>query len=107
MNKKNFKSTGADFFLSDTPDTSDNTGKNVSENTHERNITAEVLSSNENTGVRDLLNKVSTPEQKDRLFPHTIYLSEKTGNELIRLSQKAHKSKSAFIDELLTRIFFN
>ena len=103
MNKKDFKSTGADLFLSDRANTLDDTAENEQKN----NVTSEIPLSSENIGVQNLLDEISKPKLKHKPLQQTFYLDDNVINELIRLSQKSNKSKSVFLNELLRRIFFS
>jgi hypothetical protein len=57
--------------------------------------------------TQDLLNEVLKNPKKIRSYPHTVYLTEATGDALVKYARKANKSKSAFLEELLSRILVN
>lgn len=100
--KKNIERTGGII---------DNIKKSVEKNKKEDSeiIVTDVEADNDilMETTQDLLNEVLKSEKKIRSFPHTIYLTEETGNALVKYAQKANKSKSAFLEDLLRRILLS
>ena len=82
--------------------------KNDSDNTIDLSENEDIVIGNGFEGTtQDLLKEILKSDKKNKTFPHTIYLTEETGRALTKCAKKANKSKSVFLEELLSRILLN
>jgi gas vesicle protein len=108
--KKNMGQTGK-ALLDEIKNSVENSVENNTEkiNSIENNVdnTADIYVNMYTETAQDLLNEVLKSKKKVKSYPHTIYLTEETGNALVKYARRANKSKSGFLEELLHRILLN